>query len=145
MFCNINHHIIVSFKVSDNVSKTLIAIAIRVFETLSLICTLMHLSIYNCFKFNKLRCFKTLKVQFKNTNEINNSVDIAESRYVQRCDYLFYKVIIICVRLRASWSYITWFQIAQRPMLTLRKVDMYRAVAKGAAGAALAAPLFCQL
>ena len=114
MFCNINHHI-VSFKV-----------AIIVFETLSLICNLMHLSIYDCFKFNKLRCIKTLKVQFKNTNEINNSVDIAESRYVQRCDYLFYKVIIICVRLRASWSYITWFQIVQRPMLTLRKVDMYK-------------------
>ncbi len=79
MFCNINHHI-VSFRV-----------AIRVFETLSLICNLMHLSIYDCFKFNKLRCIKTLKVQFKNTNEINNSVDIAESRYVQICDYLFYK------------------------------------------------------
>ncbi len=49
MFCDINHHIIVSFKV-----------AIRVFEKLSLISNLMHLSIYDCFKFNKLRCIKTL-------------------------------------------------------------------------------------
>ncbi len=103
--------IILSFKV-----------AIIVFETLSLICNLMHLSIDDCFKFNKLRCFKTLKVQFKNTNEINSLMLILQKVDMYRGAIIYStKVIIIikCVRLRAQWSYITWFQVVQRPMLTL--------------------------
>ncbi len=99
MFCNVNRHIIVSFKV-----------AIRDFETLSLICNLMHLSIYDCFKFNKLRCFKTLKLQFKNTNENINLMLTLRKLDMYRHAIIYSTevfIIIKCVRLRAQWSYIT--------------------------------------